>query len=102
MDLLKLFDSKLGFFSEFDGVVQARASRELKSSAAGTASTVAAAASQWRSASLTIVTVLRQDVHVIRDLETMPSNKPNNETKSSEVIQARLPLSLYGYSSGEQ
>lgn len=52
-DLLKL-DSKLGFLSEFAGVVQARASR----SAVGTANTVAEAASQERRAFAIMVTVL--------------------------------------------
>jgi hypothetical protein len=55
MNLLKPFDSKLGFLSEFDGVVQALASRELISPAVGTAKTAALAASQDRTASLTIM-----------------------------------------------
>jgi hypothetical protein len=55
MDLLKPFDSKLGFFSEFAGVVQALASRELISSAVGAAKTAAVAVSQERMASLTIM-----------------------------------------------
>lgn len=55
MDLLKPFDSKLGFLSEFAGVVQALASRELISSAVGAAKTAAVAVSQERMASLTIM-----------------------------------------------
>lgn len=55
MDLLKLFDSKLGFLSEFAGVVQALALRELISSAVGAAKTAAVAVSHERIASLTIM-----------------------------------------------
>jgi hypothetical protein len=67
---LKALDSKLGFLRLFAGVVQARASRGLKTSD-GAEKTGAATVSQPRSANLTIFTILNQVVYTTESCRLM-------------------------------
>lgn len=67
---LRALDSKPGFLRVFAGVVQARVSRGLRTSA-GAENTGAATASQLRSANLTMLTVLNQDVYSTENCRIM-------------------------------